>query len=100
MNKFQPQGITGVAILGESHAAIHTWPENGQIFIDIATCTNMESASSVFECIKDSFPGARISSYQESVVEHDCNHHPGHSRDRFMGESKSEELYPDPRASV
>jgi S-adenosylmethionine decarboxylase len=92
MNKFEPQGVTGVAILGESHAAIHSWPENGQIFIDIATCTNMDSAASVFKYIAEHFPGARVASYQETVVEHDCSQNQGLSCDGLMQESKSEEI--------
>ena len=31
-------GITGVAILAESHISIHTWPETGYIAIDIFVC--------------------------------------------------------------
>lgn len=37
-HKFEPQGITGVVILEESHIAIHTWPEKEYIAIDIFTC--------------------------------------------------------------
>jgi len=32
------QGITGVALLAESHISIHTWPENGYAAIDIFMC--------------------------------------------------------------
>ena len=28
-------GITGVAILAESHISIHTWPETGYIALDV-----------------------------------------------------------------
>jgi S-adenosylmethionine decarboxylase len=31
-------GITGVAILSESHISIHTWPETGYIALDIFMC--------------------------------------------------------------
>lgn len=31
-------GITGVAILAESHISIHTWPETGYIAIDVFMC--------------------------------------------------------------
>jgi S-adenosylmethionine decarboxylase len=68
VKKFFPQGVTGVALLGESHAAIHTWPEHGRIFMDIATCSTKECADSVFQSICAAFPGARIDSFQESVV--------------------------------
>ena len=31
-------GITGVAILAESHISIHTWPEIGYVAIDVFMC--------------------------------------------------------------
>ena len=31
-------GITGVAILSESHISIHTWPEIGYVALDIFMC--------------------------------------------------------------
>lgn len=37
-HKFSPQGVTGVALLAESHISIHTWPENGTAVCDIFTC--------------------------------------------------------------
>ena len=27
-NKFEPQGVTAIALLAESHISIHTWPES------------------------------------------------------------------------
>ena len=33
-----PSGITGVAILAESHIAIHTWPVEGYVAADVFTC--------------------------------------------------------------
>ena len=37
-HKFQPQGVTGFAMLAESHLSIHTWPESKYSAIDIFTC--------------------------------------------------------------
>jgi len=36
--KFQPQGVTLLALLAESHASIHTWPCEGYCAIDLYTC--------------------------------------------------------------
>ena len=36
--KFEPQGVTLLALLSESHASIHTWPEIGYAAIDLYTC--------------------------------------------------------------
>lgn len=37
-HQFEPQGVTGLALLGESHISIHTWPESGYAMIDVLTC--------------------------------------------------------------
>ena len=37
-HKFEPQGVTSLILLGESHLAIHTWPELKRAMVDIATC--------------------------------------------------------------
>ena len=37
-HKFQPQGVTGYALLSESHISIHTWPENHLAKCDIFCC--------------------------------------------------------------
>ena len=37
-NKFEPQGVTAIALLAESHISIHTWPELRYAAVDIFTC--------------------------------------------------------------
>ena len=37
-NKFDPQGVTTIALLAESHISIHTWPESNYSAVDIFTC--------------------------------------------------------------
>ena len=37
-HKFEPQGVTAIALLAESHLSIHTWPESKYAAIDIFTC--------------------------------------------------------------
>lgn len=36
--KFEPQGVTLLALLAESHCSIHTWPELRFAAIDFYTC--------------------------------------------------------------
>ena len=42
-HKFQPQGVTIVYALAESHISIHTFPENGSCAIDVYTCGSLDT---------------------------------------------------------
>lgn len=35
---FRPHGVTVLALLAESHASLHTYPEAGALFFDAFTC--------------------------------------------------------------
>jgi S-adenosylmethionine/arginine decarboxylase-like enzyme len=35
---FTPQGYTALWLLGESHLAIHTFPENGTTYLELSSC--------------------------------------------------------------
>lgn len=35
---FEPQGYTALFLLSESHFAIHTFPEQGQTYIELTSC--------------------------------------------------------------
>jgi S-adenosylmethionine decarboxylase len=37
-HKFQPQGVTALTVLAESHASLHTYPESNVVFWDCFTC--------------------------------------------------------------
>ena len=50
-HKFEPHGVTAVALLAESHISIHTWPENGMAVCDVFTCgdhTNPRSGADLY----------------------------------------------------
>ena len=38
LHHFQPNGVSGVAVLAESHISIHTWPEAGFAALDVFMC--------------------------------------------------------------
>ncbi len=40
--KFQPQGVTVVYALAESHISAHSFPEHGSITLDCYTCGHMD----------------------------------------------------------
>jgi S-adenosylmethionine decarboxylase len=41
LHHFEPNGgVSGVAVLAESHISIHSWPENGYAALDVFMCGN------------------------------------------------------------
>ena len=48
----QQAGVTGTVVLAESHLAIHTWPETGDVTLDVYVCNfsrdNSERARRIF----------------------------------------------------
>ncbi|MDL1955999.1 MAG: adenosylmethionine decarboxylase [Candidatus Desulfofervidus auxilii] len=51
-HKFNPQGLSAVALLNESYMSIHSWPEIGYAAIDIYTCAPYLNPEKVVEVIK------------------------------------------------
>ena len=41
--KFDPQGVTVVFALAESHISLHSFPEEGSVAIDCYTCGKMDT---------------------------------------------------------
>jgi S-adenosylmethionine decarboxylase len=37
-HRYNPQGVSGVVVIAESHCSIHTWPEYGYAAVDYFTC--------------------------------------------------------------
>ena len=38
VNRFPPQGVSGVIVISESHISCHTWPEYGYVALDFYKC--------------------------------------------------------------
>ena len=51
--KFIPHGVTGFALLAESHLSIHTWPEKGVAYCDIFTCGEHYEPESAVEYLNE-----------------------------------------------
>jgi S-adenosylmethionine decarboxylase len=52
LHPFGPeQGVTGVALLAESHISIHSWPEEGLAAIDIFVCGPLADAEAALGVI-------------------------------------------------
>ena len=54
-HKFEPQGVTGYALLAESHISMHTWPEKGIAKCDIFTCNADNDPMAAIEYLKKRF---------------------------------------------
>ena len=52
-------GVTGVALLAESHLSIHTWPERNYAALDIFLCGS-KSAEPAVAVLTDYFQPSRI----------------------------------------
>ena len=60
LHHFTPNGgVSGVAVLAESHISIHTWPERGYAALDIFMCGNTQPKKAV-ELLKQQFQPQRI----------------------------------------
>ena len=58
--KFNPQGITGVVLLAESHISISTWPEINYVAIDIFTCGEKSMPYKALEYLKKEFQPKKV----------------------------------------
>lgn len=57
-------GVSGVAVLAESHISIHTWPERGYAAIDIFMCGDTEPEKALDVLIDSFSPGEiRVDKY-------------------------------------
>jgi len=60
LHKFNPQGgISGVAIIAESHISIHSWPEYKYAAIDIFVCGDVDPYRAV-PVLKKQFKPAKV----------------------------------------
>lgn len=57
---FSPQGVTGAAIVAESHIIIHTWPEHGYAAIDIFTCGGERDYAAAIDAVREHFTPERV----------------------------------------
>ena len=57
---FEPQGVTLLALLAESHCSIHTWPEIGYAAVDLYTCGDTTNTHKAAQFIGDSLEAKTV----------------------------------------
>lgn len=59
LHHFEPDGVSGVAVLAESHISVHTWPESRYAAFDVFMCGNTHPEVCV-EIMREAFEAERI----------------------------------------
>ena len=59
VHHFEPQGVTALALLSESHISIHTWPELGYAAADVFTCGEHTDPTAACEFLVKAFQARR-----------------------------------------
>jgi S-adenosylmethionine decarboxylase len=61
MHKFgNGRGVTGVALLAESHISIHTWPERRYAALDIFMCGRHSDPQKALDSLRTSLQPGRV----------------------------------------
>ena len=90
-HKYEPQGISGVVIIAESHFTVHAWPEYNYAAVDIFTCGNNIDLDTAIYSMKKSFQSDNtvISSDQNRGIFH------GYSEKKNAGQTiKNSDIHP------
>jgi S-adenosylmethionine decarboxylase len=59
LHHFQPNGVSGVAVLAESHISIHTWPDAGYAALDVFMCGKADPDACI-PVLREAFKAERI----------------------------------------
>ncbi len=59
LHHFQPNGVSGVAVLAESHISIHTWPDAGYAALDVFMCGKADPDACI-PVLREAFKAKRI----------------------------------------
>ena len=62
--KFEPQGVTLLALLAESHASIHTWPPENYAAVDVYTCGDNMDPRKAITPLKTKLKATQVSEHE------------------------------------
>ena len=63
-HNFNPNGISGVIVIQESHLAIHTWPEYRFASIDIFTCGSSVDPWKAYDYLAKRFKAKNVTALE------------------------------------
>jgi len=78
-HRYNPQGVSGVVVIAESHISIHTWPEYGYAAVDFFTCGESVDPYKAYEYMKEKLNSSvahvteikrGIPSESDEIIEH------------------------------
>lgn len=58
--KFEPQGVTALALLAESHISLHSWPEENKAYCDVFTCGEHTDPQKGLDYMKECFEATSV----------------------------------------
>jgi S-adenosylmethionine decarboxylase len=59
LHHFHPNGVSGVAVLAESHISIHTWPDAGYAALDVFMCGSADPDACI-PVLREAFSATRV----------------------------------------
>jgi S-adenosylmethionine decarboxylase len=59
LHHFHPNGVSGVAVLAESHISIHTWPDAGFAALDVFMCGKADPDACI-PILREAFKARRV----------------------------------------
>lgn len=64
LHRFSPEGVSGVAVLAESHISVHTWPEADYAAFDVFMCGDAQPEVCV-DILREAFSAKRVAVHEE-----------------------------------
>src|SRR5207248_6604466 len=59
LHRFKPNGVSGVAVLAESHISIHTWPDAAYAALDVLMCGSADPDACI-RLLREAFKAERV----------------------------------------
>ncbi len=60
VHQFSPHGVSGIAVIAESHLALHSWPEFGYLAADLFTCGAHVDMDAIIGVLRDAFEADHV----------------------------------------